>query len=255
VLRRTVVAALAVAALVTACDSGSTGVNQAGGCDIKPHTVCKDMDLRGVSMVSADLTGADFSGTDLRGSDLRQVKLDGANLTGANLGDINFTGASLKGANMSKAYLFQTNFTNADLDDTNTTGAFICNMTAPDGGFEAGNCAANPNAPPTTAPGTPTGSPAIVSFAFAPPGKCLNDSAGDGIEVNYRTKNTTGIVFVVDDIRIDGESKPSGLKRLPFVCDGKPHTVQIWAYGALNTSVKQSLTASLPPAAPLTDKS
>ncbi len=254
-LRGTVVAALLVAGLATACSTGTTGGNEAGPCEIKPGTVCKDMDLRGVSMVAADLTGADFSGTDLRGSDLRNATLNDVNFSGANLGAINFTGASLKGANLTKTYLFQTNFTNANLAGTNTTGAFICNMTEPDGGREPGNCASAPNATPTTTPGTPTGAPQVLSFTISRPGRCVNDSAGDGIEVDYKTRNTSGIVFVVDGIRLDGPSKASGMKRLPFVCDGKPHTVELWAYGAPGVpSVKKSLTARLQPTAPLTDQ-
>jgi len=255
VLRGTVIAAVLVAGLATACGTGTTGGNEGGPCEIKPGTVCTDMDLRGVSMVAADLTGADFSGTDLRGSDLRNATLNDVNFTGADLGDIDFTGASLKGANLTKTSLFLTNFTNANLDGTDTTGAFICNMTEPDGGIEPGNCASDPNATPTTAPGTPTGTPQILSFAISPPGRCVNDSSGDGIEVDYKTRNTSGIVFVVDDIRLDGPSNPSGMKRLPFVCDGKPHTIQLWAYGAPGApSVKKSITATLQETAPLTDK-
>jgi hypothetical protein len=254
VLRGTVVVALLVAALANACSTGTTGGNEAGPCEIKPGTVCKDMDLRGVSMVAADLTGADFTGSDLRSSDLRNATLNDANFAGANLGDIDFTGASLKNANLTKTYLFQTNFTNANLDGTNTTGAFICNMTEPDGGREPGNCASAPNATPTTTPGTPVGPPQIVSFAISPPGRCVNDSSGDGIEVDYQTRNTTSILFVVDGVRLDGPSKLSGMKRLPFLCDGKPHPVELWAYGAPGVpSVKKALTATLQQTAPLAD--
>jgi hypothetical protein len=249
-----VIAALLVAAVAAACsESGTTGGNEAGACQIKPATVCKGMDLRGVSMVAADLTGADFSGADLRESDLRNATLNDVNFAGANLGDVDFAGASLEGANMSKTYLWGTNFTGANLRDANTDAAFICNMTEPDGGVEAGSCASNPNAPSTTVPGTPTGTPEVLAFALAPPGKCVNDSSGEGIEVDYKTRNTSSIVFVVDGIRLDGQSKPNGMKRLPFVCDGKPHTVQLWAYGAPGTaSAKKSLTATLEQTAPLT---
>jgi hypothetical protein len=254
VLRGTVVAVLLVAGLATACSTGTTGGNEAGPCEIKPGTVCKDMDLRGVSMAAADLTGADFSGTDLRSSDLRNATLNDVNFAGANLGDVNFTGASLEGANLSKTYLFQTIFTNANLDGADTAGAFICNMIEPDGGRRPGNCASEPSAAPTTTPGTPTGPPQILAFAVSPPGRCVNDSSGDGIEVDYKTRSTSGIVFVVDGIRLDGPSKPSGMKRLPFVCDGKPHTVELWAYGAPGVpSVKRSITATLEETAPLAE--
>ncbi len=59
----------------------------------------------------------------------------------------------------------------------------------------------------------------------------------------------------MDDIRLDGQSKPNGEKRLPFVCDGKPHTVQLLAYGAPGVpNVTKTLTATLRQTAPLTDR-
>ncbi len=154
-LRGTVVAALLVVALATACETGTTGGNEAGPCEIKPGTVCKNKDLRGVSMVAADLTGADFSGTDLRGSDLRYATLNDVNFVGANLGDIDFSGASLKNADMSKAYLFQTIFTNANLEGAKTTGAFICNMIASDGGVRSGELRGQSQRTTDDAPGHP----------------------------------------------------------------------------------------------------
>lgn len=246
-----VVALLAIA--LTACSSGSNGANEAGPCDIKPGTVCRNEDLRGVSMVAADLTGSDFSGSDLRGSDLRQATLDDVKFVGSILGAVDFTDASLKNADLTKANLFGTNFTGADMSGTILTDSFSCNITSPDGALDPGNCASAPGTPTPSLPGTPTPTgPAVIDvLKISPPGRCLNDSAGDGIEIDFVTRNATGVSFAVDGIRIDGVSKLRGTQRLPFVCDGKPHLVALQAFGANGQIATKSLSVALKETAPL----
>ena len=245
-------AVVALVALVAAgCSDGPSGANEAGPCEIKPGVVCRDQDMRGVSMVAADLTGADFSGSDLRGSDLRDATLDDVKFVGSILGSVDFTGASMKNADLSKAHLFFTNFTGADMTGVKRDGTYSCNITGPDGGLDEGDCASIPGATTTTTPNGVTGPPTIEQMTIAPPGRCVNDIAGDGIEVEYVTRNTTGLSFWVDDIRVDSDVKGRGTKRLPFVCDSKPHLVRLQAFGNNNAIVNKTLTIALDPAPPL----
>jgi uncharacterized protein YjbI with pentapeptide repeats len=227
-----VVAVLIVGIIAAACSGGSDEADEAGPCEIRPGVVCRDQDLRNVSMVAADLSGADFSGTDLRGSDLRDANLTGAKFVGAFLGGVNFTGATLKDADLTKANLFGTNFTDADLTGAIETDVYTCNVTQPNGALVAGDCPASGGGSVVTPEGPePTGPPVIEYLRLDPPGRCLNDAAGQGVEVEYRTRNATGVTFSVDGVRIDGTSKVRGVKRLPFVCDAKPHTVGMRAFG------------------------
>lgn len=55
----------------------------------------RQLDLKGISLVRANLSGADLTGTSLRGSDL----------SGANLSNTNLNWSSLKGANLNKTNL------------------------------------------------------------------------------------------------------------------------------------------------------
>lgn len=243
---------LVVAVLSAACSNSSDQADEAGPCQIRPGTVCRNEDLQGVSMVAADLRGADFSGADLSGADLRNADLTNAKFVKAQLGAVNFTGASLRNANLTGATLFSTNFTGADLAGAIKTGWYACNVTQPDGALVVGDCpaASNGSILPTTK--KPTGPPAVQYFRLQPPGRCLNDASGTGIEVEWSVQNVTAITFSVNGTRIDGGSvQPIGTARLPFFCDGKPHVVAMQAFGTQSRIASSSFTASLQDTAPL----
>jgi Pentapeptide repeats (8 copies) len=248
--RKGIAALVLVALIAAACSSSAdSGGDEVGAsCDLVPHVVCRNQDLRGVSMVAADVRGADFSGSDLRGSDLRDVNLANGKLVGALLGAANLGNANLKNANLTKANFFFTNLTGADLSGAILTDAFQCNVTQPDGSLVEGDCPSTGALPTATAPSAP---PTITYFRLEPPGKCLNDAAGTGINVQWSTTNTTGISFAVDGIRIASSIKPKGTTRLPFVCDGKPHVAAMQAFGAPGAVATATLTASLNETAPL----
>lgn len=243
-----------MALLAAACSSSGNTADRAGPCTIKAGTVCRDEKLQGVSMVAADLHGADFSGADLTGADLRNADLTNAKFVKAQLGAVNFTGASLKGADLSGATVFFTNFTNANMSGVNKTGWFSCNVTQPDGGFDAGQCPVGAGAGSLLpANKKPTGPPSVQYFRLQPPGKCLNDASGTGIEVEWSAKNVSAMTFTVSGIRIDGGVvKEVGNTRLPFTCDNKPHVVAMTAYGTQGRLVNSSFTATLRDTAPLT---
>jgi uncharacterized protein YjbI with pentapeptide repeats len=242
-----------VALLAAACSSGGDTADEAGPCTIKPGTVCRNEKLQGVSMVAADLRGADFSGADLSGADLRNADLTNAKFVKAQLGAVNFTGATLKGADLSGATVFFTNFSNANMSGVNKTGWYACNVTQPDGGFDAGECPTGAAAGSLVpAAPKPTGPPSVQYFRLEPPGKCLNDASGTGIEVEWSVKNVSAITFTVGGIRIDGGTvKEVGDTRLPFICDNKPHVVAMTAFGTSGRLVNSSFTASLRNTAPL----
>lgn len=250
--RGSVVVVLLVALIAAGCSSSSGDADRAGPCDVRPGVVCKDQDLRNVSMVSADLTGADFSGTDLRGSDLRGVNLTDAKLVGTLLGGVNLSGASLKNANLTKANLFFTNLTDVDMSGAIETGIYACNVTQPNGALVEGDCPSTSNGLLVAPTGKqPTAAPVIDSFKLAPPARCLNDAAGQGIDVDYITRNVTSLTFSVDSVRIEGATKARGTQRLPFICNGKPHTVTLQAFGPVQpTTATMSFTTALGAALP-----
>jgi len=250
--RRVVAVVLVLAAIAAACSNGSADRDEAGPCEVRPGVVCTDQDMRDVSLVAADLTGADFSGSDLRGSDLTDANLTGAKLVGALLGGANFAGANLKDADLTRANLFFTNFTDADLTGVNRTDVYSCNVTQPNGALVEGDCPSVAGGDPASTPGgtARTGPPVIESLELEPPGRCLNDAAGRGIEVRYRTRNATAVTFTVDGIRIDSPSKVRGVKRLPFVCDNEPRTVVMRAFAPGAPTATRSLTVAVAEAEP-----
>ena len=249
--RGRLVAALVIVMLAAACGSRGDTSDQAGPCKIEPGVVCRNQKLQGVSMVAANLKGADFSGSDLSNADLRDADLTGAKFVKSQLSAVDFTGANLTNANMTGANLFFTNFSNAILTGANRTGTFVCNVTQPDGGLVSGQCPAGgsslvPNPSPASGP------PSIQYFRLVSPPSCLNDASGQGIEVEWASKNVTALSFSVDGIRIDGGAvEPTGTQRLPFECDGKPHVVAVQAFGGGTQSASASFTVSLHDTAPL----
>ncbi len=243
---------LAVALLAAACSTGGDTADQAGSCDIKPGTVCRNELLQGVSMVAADLRGADFSGSDLGGADLRNADLTGAKLVKTQFGATNLTGASLKGANLTGASLFSTNLTGANLSGAIKTGWYTCNVTEPDGALVAGDCPDSTGGSVIPVVKPPPGPPVITFFRPVAPTRCLNDASGPGIEVEWSARNVTAISFQVSGIRIDGGTvKATGTQRLPFICDGKPHPVTMQAFGSQTRVANASFTVALHITAPL----
>ncbi len=81
------------------------------------------IDLRGASLVKADLKNVILIGADLSGADLRFAKLNGANLEGAMLEKVRLNEANLNGAVMVKSKLLGTNLKGANLKDANLEGA------------------------------------------------------------------------------------------------------------------------------------
>jgi hypothetical protein len=241
-----------VGLLAAACSSSSDTVDQAGPCDIKPGTVCRNESLQGVSMVAADLRGADFSGSDLSNADLRNADLTDAKLVKAQLGGANLTGASLKGANLTGATLFSTNLTGADMSGAIKTSWYTCNVTQPDGALVAGDCPDSTGGSIIPVAKAPTGPPVITFFRPEAPARCLNDASGPGIEVEWSAQNVTALSFAVNGIRIDGGAvNATGTQRLPFICDGKPHPVEMQAFGSQSRVATASFNVALRNTAPL----
>jgi uncharacterized protein YjbI with pentapeptide repeats len=256
-------ALVAVLLLAGACSSEHVSDETVENCEFAPGAVCRDQDLKSVSFVAADLQGADFSGSDLSGADLRGADLTGAKLVGTILGATNLAGANLTNADLTRAFLFGTNLTDAELDGATMTGAQRCRMTDPDGSFVVGAvedpqgravpCRGDGAAgtPTTTGPQS-TGPPRVDFFRLAKPARCITDVAGEGIDIEWSAPNATTLTFYVDGIRIESATKPRGVKRVPFRCDGKVHIVSVQAFGASPPSAESVFTASLDATAPLT---
>jgi hypothetical protein len=77
-----------------------------------------EADLRGASLVNANLYRINLSDTNLSGADLR-----GANLSKSYLGDVDLSGANLSGANLNGADLFEANLNGAHLKQTRLSKA------------------------------------------------------------------------------------------------------------------------------------
>ena len=237
------IALLGVLILVGCSDGGSVQANDVfGGCKIRPKSSCPDQDLRGVSLVSANMRGMDLTRAKLAGADLRDVDLAGARLVNADLSNADLSEADLTGADLSNSTLNFTNFSRAQMTGAILTGASLCNTTLSNGRTDPGNCAAQPL--PT--PGAAVGPPVITAFGPTPPAQCISDGAGDGIEVAWVTRNVTGMTFLVDNIRVEGATKPRASLRIPFACDNKPHQVTMQAYG-LPPLATASFTLSVGP--------
>ena len=95
---------------------------------IKPNL--SGADLRGMTLVSIDLSFANLSGSNLSGTSLSNLK--GANLSGADLSDADLIEAVLNGANLADANLTRANLDcaflhNADLSGSNFSDACVTN--------------------------------------------------------------------------------------------------------------------------------
>ncbi len=200
-----------VIAVAAGCSSSAAETDEVGAtCKVRPHTVCRDQDLQSVSMVAADLRGADFSGSNLSSTDLTEADLRGAKFVGSNLAGVTFAGADLRGADLSKSLLYYTNFTDADLTGINRAGWIDCFSVQPDGSLGACPTPTGDAASQTTKPAAPTDTapPVINFFRMEPPGKCIYDAEGTGIEVEWSAQHVTSLVFSIDGIRVDTQTKP-----------------------------------------------
>ena len=179
-----------IIAVAAGCSSSAEQVDEVGaGCKVGPNAVCRDQDLQSVSLVAANLRGADFSGSKLNASDFTEADLRGAKFVGSDLSAATFAGANLSGADLSKSNLYYTNFTDADMKGVNRAGIFDCFSVSPDGAIGTCTPAANGAATPSTTKPATTAAPVISYFRLEPPGKCVYDAEGTGIDIQWSATN------------------------------------------------------------------
>ena len=125
--------------------------------------------------------------------------------------------------------------------DANTvqTGATFCNTVLSDGSVT--DCKVFPGGS-TAKPDPP---PRIVVARAHRPVRCIVDGIGDGIEVEYRVLHAQSVVFSVDDVRASDSTFTRGIQRIPFTCDGHPHTVTVEAFGRTVPPAQRSFTVSV----------
>ncbi|MEP6624043.1 MAG: pentapeptide repeat-containing protein [Acidimicrobiia bacterium] len=228
-MRRAVVSLLAGAAVlvVVGCSGSDPSLtNKFGDCTFEVQAVCTHQDLQSLSLQASDLTGADFSGSDMTNTDLSNTLLRDAKLVGTNLSGVDLTGADLRGADLSGATLFRAHLEHADWTGADRSNAKYCETFFPDG--TVSDCkdlevsGGTGKSPP----------PSVTSFAVLPPGTCLNDALGQGIEVDWKVRNANAVAFMVDDVRASTAAGTHGVKRVPVPCDGKQHRFTLQAFGA-----------------------
>ena len=152
----------------------------------------------------------------LRDAKLVKTILNGADLTGADLRDADLTGASLINATLD----------HADLTDTDQTGITFCNTVMPDGTVtdckflqsnragEAGPAAADPRGA-----GPPAGAVHRRRHRRRHRGRLPHAARAE--------RGVLGRRRAGQRLR----TSPSGIQRIPFTCDGHPHTVTVEAFG------------------------
>lgn len=221
-----------------------------GNCRIKPGAPCA-----GQSLVGADLSGADLSGADLSGANLH-----GVNLRGAQLQNVSFAGADLSGTDLSYADVTGANFTGSDLSGATllgaTTGAVDltgdkqCGLTFPSGSVSSVGC------PPEQANvfqallDQPRPAPTATAFRVARDA-CTSSPSGTQLPIDYGyvSPEVGAIVtFSVDGVAVETNSinsPPAGTVSIPFICDGKPHTISMTLVNSYATPpVTETLTTS-----------
>jgi len=229
---------LAVAATLAACSgSGRAVSNEFGDCRFEPRTVCRDQNLDAVAAPSADLAGADLSGSKLRGADLRNASLRGAKLVGTDLGGADLSGSDLQRADLSQARLVGTSFASADWFGSIRTDAVLCETVLPDG--TVSDC------PQADAARASTPPPQVLRAGAVEPATCIGDGIGDGIEIDYATRDARSIVFEVDGERVSDATAAKGIHRIPFTCDGHEHVVTVVAFGATPPTAQRSFPVSV----------
>jgi hypothetical protein len=232
--------ALAAIAVLAGCGSAEREIsNRFGDCTFVAGTACRDQDLEAVAASNSDLAGADFSGANLTGADLRDVSFRNAILVGTILDKADLTRADLSNADLSKASLIGTNLDDADLYRTTQTDTQFCNTVMPDGSVS--DCQLFVPTGPLKTPRPPQ----IVRAAAHRPVVCIVDGIGDGIEIDFRVRRAGSVIFSVDGARVSQANVDQGIKRIPFTCDGHPHTVSIEAFGASPPTAKTSFDVSV----------
>ncbi len=241
-MRRAVVSLLAGAAVLVAvgCQSNDTSLaTRFGDCTFAAHAVCTHQNLAALSLQATDLTGADFSGSDMTGTDLSNAILRDAKLVGTNLSAVDLTGADLRGADLSGATLFRAHLEDADWTGANRSNVGYCETFFPDG--TVSDCkdleVAGGNGQTTP--------PSVTTFAPSPPGTCLNDAVGQGIEVAWKVRNANTVSFLVDDVRATTAAGTHGVKRVPVPCDGQRHRFTIQAFGTVLPLATKSFSVNV----------
>jgi hypothetical protein len=230
----------ATIATLAACGSSEREItNRFGDCTFEARTVCRGQDLEAIAASNSDLDGADFSGANLTGADLRDVSFRNATLVGTVLNGADLTGADLSNADFSKAKLIGTSFEAADLYRTTQTDAVFCNTVMPDGTVTDCQFLV------PTKPGKTLRPPQIVRAGAHKPVVCIVDGIGDGIEIDFRVRRAQSVIFSVDDARVSQANVDRGIKRIPFTCDGRPHTVSLEAFGRASPTARTSFEVSV----------
>ena len=93
----------------------------------------RGVDLRAVSLLSANLSRADLRDTDLRGATLAAVDLEAADLQRANLTSVNLSGANLRRTKLTGAQLIGTNLLDATLTGSYVYGVSVWDIIVSEG--------------------------------------------------------------------------------------------------------------------------
>lgn len=219
-----------VALLVVAAACGSNEPEVAakyGDCNFVPRTDCSGQDLNSVTIAFADLTGANLSEVNLSDANLHGAILRDADLTGADLSGADLTSTDLRGATFTDTIFNRANLDKARWTGTDRSQAQFCNTVLPTG--DISDC---PLLRPDTVTTLPAPRPVILEFGVEPPGRCVSDAIGEGIELRYRTKNATQIGISIDGIRLRDDTIAKAVVRVPVACDGRIHTFELEAFGA-----------------------
>lgn len=246
-MRRVGILGVAVAAAIIGVGCSSDGAeftNRLGDCVFEPRAVCLNQDFTALNLDSTDLTGANFSGSSFRNAELRDVVFRDADLSNVVLSGADMTGADLRGANLQGAELFAVTMDRVRWGGANRTGIKYCETLLPNG--DVSGCPSLE----VTVTTVLKGPPAIVTFAPHAPGRCIVDAIGEGIEVDWKLRNSTSAVFLVDDDEVSTEVGAGGVKRIPFPCDHRTHTVSIEATGDTPPDASRSFRLKLGPTAP-----
>ena len=219
---------LVVALLVVAgCGASEPEVgSKYGDCNFVPRTDCSGQDLNSVTIAFSDLTGANLSKADFTDANLHGVILRNADLTGTDLSGADLTATDLRGATLTDTIFYRANLDKARWTGTDRSQARFCNTVLPDG--EISDC---PSLRDDTITTVAPPRPEILEFGVEPPGRCVSDAVGEGIELRYRTQNATQIGISVDGIRLRDDEVAKAVVRVPVACDGRIHTFKLDAFG------------------------
>lgn len=223
--------------VVAACGSNEPEVaSKYGDCDFVPRTNCSGQDLNSITIAFSDLTGANLAKADLTDANLHGVILRDADLTGTDLSGADLTGSDLRGATLTDTVFNRANLDKARWTGTDRSQAQFCNTVLPDG--EISDCVLLR----TTDTTAPRPRPQILVFGVEPPGTCVSDAVGEGIELRYRTQNANQIGISVDGIRLRDDQASRAVVRVPVTCDGRTHTFELEAFGDTPPPASKTIT-------------